>query len=216
MTSEITSFGSGFTTCRTTVFQVSDRRSLHQLVNDGETKIKGSTDWKKMMDSPGYQNNCNKEGFNIPPDADLHSSLRNGGAKVRIGILYNNENDCSTPDAGIGIGLSLRGNKVAGGAIHCCQRGHSCNCPVKAVPSQFTGPVTVRLFVVPAAPAPPGGFSPPPPSQPPPPPPPSPWPLPPPQIWPPPLQTPLLCLHVSLTPVHLLFFSQDAFSCQVA
>ena len=45
----------------------------------------------------GLLNNCNKEGFNAMSD-------RSDLGKARIGILGNNENDCSTCDSRIGFG----------------------------------------------------------------------------------------------------------------
>ena len=54
--------------------------------------------WKKLAGSRAYlQRNCNKEGFNV---VGIHSAW----CKARIGILGNNENDCSNCDSRIGFG----------------------------------------------------------------------------------------------------------------
>ena len=43
------------------------------------------------------QDNCNREGFNAIGGRDDRS-------KARIGLLGNNENDCSSPNSRIGFG----------------------------------------------------------------------------------------------------------------
>ncbi|MCP5502973.1 MAG: hypothetical protein H7A25_23935 [Leptospiraceae bacterium] len=60
----------------------------------------GRAAWKAMVPDSSLQYNCNREGINnvIPG-----WSLLDG---VRIGIIGNQENDCASPDSGIGIGLS--------------------------------------------------------------------------------------------------------------
>ena len=50
------------------------------------------------MDNPNMQQNCNIDGLN------MKSYSQNIG--VRVGLMANNENDCSTPDSFIGIGIS--------------------------------------------------------------------------------------------------------------
>ena len=72
--------------------------SLYSLIADGQyraTSLDRNT-WKKLIGSQAsLQYNCNKEGFNSVCMTD---------AKVRIGILSNNENACSTCDSRIGFG----------------------------------------------------------------------------------------------------------------
>ena len=54
--------------------------------------------WKTLIGSDAsLQHNCNKEGFNTAGSNIAHS-------KARIGILGNNENDCSSTDSRIGFG----------------------------------------------------------------------------------------------------------------
>ena len=55
----------------------------------------GRAAWKTLMPSGSLQTNCNLEGFNAI----------GGSAKVLLGILGNNENECNSPDSYIGIGF---------------------------------------------------------------------------------------------------------------
>jgi hypothetical protein len=61
--------------------------------------------WKGLLASSSLQPNCNKAGINVLadpgwPDPGTVPEL----ARVRIGILGNNEADCQSPDSFIGIG----------------------------------------------------------------------------------------------------------------
>ena len=56
------------------------------------------TRWLNLVPGGTLQGNCNREGVNNVINAGTE-------AKVRIGILGNNENDCNTPDSAIGIGI---------------------------------------------------------------------------------------------------------------
>ena len=75
--------------------------SLFSLIADGKyhnTSL-GRDTWKALIGSQAsLQTNCNREGFNVVTD--------NGDnwPKVRIGIVANNENDCSSCDSRIGFG----------------------------------------------------------------------------------------------------------------
>lgn len=75
-------------------------QSLHALIADGKyrTTSLGLNKWKKLIGSQAsLQVNCRREGFNV-------AAGRSGYAKIRIGILGNNEKDCITPDSRIGFG----------------------------------------------------------------------------------------------------------------
>ena len=75
-------------------------RSLYSLIADGKYRATslGRNTWKKLLGSrASLQPNCNKEGFNV---VGIHSAW----SKARIGILGNNENDCSNCDSRIGFG----------------------------------------------------------------------------------------------------------------
>jgi hypothetical protein len=55
----------------------------------------GRSGWLALISSSALQPNCNQEGINN----------RAASFGVRIGILGNNENECSTPDSYLGIGV---------------------------------------------------------------------------------------------------------------
>ena len=74
--------------------------SLYSLIADGKYRNTslGRDKWKSLIGSEAsLQHNCNKEGFNAVSGNPLPS-------KARIGILGNNEDDCSTCDSRIGFG----------------------------------------------------------------------------------------------------------------
>lgn len=66
------------------------------------------------MPNSALQVNCNKEGFNVETAAE----------KVRIGIISNQENDCSSCDSRIGVG----GEGVGGGASSNNDNSGGCEC----------------------------------------------------------------------------------------
>ena len=74
-------------------------RSLYSLIADGvhrATSLSRDT-WKTLIAGSSLQDYCNKEGFNT-------AGVRDAKAKLRIGFIANNENDCSSPDSVIGFG----------------------------------------------------------------------------------------------------------------
>ena len=74
--------------------------SLYSLIADGQYRATslGRGVWKTLIGSQGsLQSNCNWEGFNAVADNDVNS-------KARIGLISNNENDCSSCDSRIGFG----------------------------------------------------------------------------------------------------------------
>ena len=74
--------------------------SLYSLIADGQYRATslGRDTWKTLIGSQAsLQLNCNKEGFNAICSNKMAS-------KARIGILGNNENDCSGCDSRIGFG----------------------------------------------------------------------------------------------------------------
>ena len=79
-------------------------RSLYSLIADGKYRATslGRNTWKKLIGSrASLQPNCNKEGFNV---VGIHKAW----SKARIGILGNNENDCSNCDSRIRFGTGGR------------------------------------------------------------------------------------------------------------
>ena len=74
--------------------------SLYTLIADGEYRNTslGREMWKSLIGSEAsLQDNCNKEGFNAKSDREQNS-------RARIGILFNNENECKSCDSRIGFG----------------------------------------------------------------------------------------------------------------
>ncbi|MCB9603945.1 MAG: hypothetical protein H6720_26800, partial [Sandaracinus sp.] len=59
----------------------------------------GRDAWKALMVSGSLQANCNREGFNTQADTPAAAWPR-----ARIGIISNQEGNCSSPDSRIGIG----------------------------------------------------------------------------------------------------------------
>ena len=76
-------------------------RSLYSLIADGKYRATslGRNTWKKLIGSrASLQTNCNKEGFNaICTDSNY--------SKARIGIIGNNEDDCSNCDSRSALAL---------------------------------------------------------------------------------------------------------------
>ena len=73
--------------------------SLHSLIADGNYRSTslGRHTWKKLIgQQASLQRNCNQEGFNIHRAGTY--------TKARIGIISNEQNDCTTPDSTIGFG----------------------------------------------------------------------------------------------------------------
>ncbi len=58
------------------------------------TSTTGRNAWKSLITDSSLQYNCNKQGANVG----------NNYARVRLGILGNNENDCGSPDSRLGVG----------------------------------------------------------------------------------------------------------------
>jgi len=72
-----------------------DGGSLRALMTTGfhATNV-GRSAWERLPSRGSLQNNCNREGINV-------ETLE---ANVRIGIVANNQNDCSTCNSWIGFG----------------------------------------------------------------------------------------------------------------
>ena len=79
--------------------------SLYALIADGGYRAVslGRNKWKSLIGpQASLQANCNKEGFNV--------MVRSSNSKARIGIIANNENDCSSCDSRIGYGTGGTGD----------------------------------------------------------------------------------------------------------
>ena len=85
--------------------------SLYSLIADGQFRATslGRNLWKALLGSKdNLQSNCNREGLNAYC----------GGLKARIGILGNNENDCSSCDSFLGFGTKDTTNSGPCGDRH--------------------------------------------------------------------------------------------------
>ena len=72
--------------------------SLLSVFQGRQTEIDfAREDWKMLRPDAELQQYCNINGFNIRDNRV--------GIGVRFGILGNNENDCTSPDSAIGIGI---------------------------------------------------------------------------------------------------------------
>ena len=74
--------------------------SFSSLISDGKYRSTslGRETWKSLIGSEAsLQDNCNREGFNTKIDREKDS-------KARIGILFNNENECESCDSRIRFG----------------------------------------------------------------------------------------------------------------
>ena len=78
--------------------------SLHSLIADGQycATSMGREKWKELIGTQAsFQNNCNKEGFNV-------FCSQNQNSKVRIGIVSNGGTECDSCDSRIGFGTGGR------------------------------------------------------------------------------------------------------------
>jgi hypothetical protein len=67
----------------------------------------GRAAWRSLVASPSTQKNCNVEGFNA-----TSGNLR----PVRIGIVFNNEDECASIDSYIGVGSAFPDNTAGNAA----------------------------------------------------------------------------------------------------
>ena len=90
--------------------------SLFSLIADGKYRATsvGRNRWKILIGSQAsLQLHCNKEGFNTISNTKLD-------AKARIGIIGNNQNDCSGSESmiGFGSGGAIDDSNTCGNAAH--------------------------------------------------------------------------------------------------
>ncbi|XP_015775687.1 PREDICTED: uncharacterized skeletal organic matrix protein 5-like [Acropora digitifera] len=81
-------------------------QSLHALIANGKYNATslGLNKWKKLIGpQASLQVNCKREGFNA-------AAGRSGYAKIRIGIIGNDQKDCLTTDSRIGFGGGGQGD----------------------------------------------------------------------------------------------------------
>jgi cysteine-rich repeat protein len=79
-------------------------------------------EWTALVPVGSLQPNCKRQGFNAHALTNPHLS-----ARVRIGILGNNENNCDTPNSFIGVGASPDGDTCDGGYTTTTGNGAVCS-----------------------------------------------------------------------------------------
>eukprot|EP00929_Paragymnodinium_shiwhaense_P101062 TRINITY_DN6381_c0_g1_i4.p1 TRINITY_DN6381_c0_g1~~TRINITY_DN6381_c0_g1_i4.p1 ORF type:complete len:357 (-),score=23.43 TRINITY_DN6381_c0_g1_i4:208-1212(-) len=79
-------------------------KSLMELFNEPFSETRGSAeDWNSLVKDAGRQPSCNKQGFNVQVGA------HEWDGRMRLGIFFNEQNDCTSCDSGYGIGHDLYG-----------------------------------------------------------------------------------------------------------
>jgi hypothetical protein len=74
--------------------------SLHDVMTGPPvTTVAGRAEWRKLLADPLLQTYCDAEGLNQD-----FTAVATYSARIRIGIMGNNENDCGSPDSFIGFG----------------------------------------------------------------------------------------------------------------
>jgi hypothetical protein len=92
--------------------------SLYDILADGKfraTNIPRNT-WKSLYDDSSLQINCGRQGFNVAAEDKSH-------ARVRIGIIGNNEESCISADSFVGFGAIDASQR-----IYCCGRNMVNSC----------------------------------------------------------------------------------------
>lgn len=84
--------------------------SCVELFNRGYSMTTIDRDvWLSMVPDPSLQDNCGAQGINVAPQSDQ--------ARVRIGIIGNNENNCNSANSRIGIGGAGENDDVTTGNV---------------------------------------------------------------------------------------------------
>ncbi len=79
-------------------------------------------EWTSLVPVGSLQANCRRQGFNAQADSNQQANTR-----VRIGIIGNNENDCTSPNSFIGVGASPEGDYCDLGYTTTTGNGAVCN-----------------------------------------------------------------------------------------
>jgi len=91
--------------------------SLLSLFQGGYTATTlGRGTWKSLLAAGSLQSNCNKEGFNLDVSLGL-----------RIGIVGNQENNCSSCDSWLGFGAAPWGGCELGSTNNSCGNRAACS-----------------------------------------------------------------------------------------
>ena len=118
--------------------QLDTPQSLQELFLSSFTETDAAiSDWHALIADAGYQPNCNYQGFNLACYGSTCQAWQgsDNGDRMRLGIYFNEQDDCTTSDTSLGIGNS---NYAAGNyAASACSSGDCSN----------KYDVTARLFV---------------------------------------------------------------------
>ena len=128
--------GNGPVELQTLVLQDMGGSSLFDQISPGDfvQSSAGREGWLGLVNGSSLQDNCDKEGFNVVGD-----DQGNGWHQARIGILGNEQDDCSSPDSRLAIG----GSGTACGTSD-APNGNYTGCSANDVDIQVFGAVFVR------------------------------------------------------------------------
>ena len=89
--------------------------SLYSLIAGGNYRPThlGRYKWKSLISGSSMQPHCNREGFNARAGSSGH-------ARVRLGLIANEQNDCYSSDSFIGLGTYHGGWGNGAGNHACC------------------------------------------------------------------------------------------------
>ena len=83
---------------------LSSPASLQTIFDGASLPTSGSlTEWRALS-GYGYQVNCNLQGFNV--EGQPANGGVSGQSNARIGIYFNDQNNCDSPDSGRVVGGS--------------------------------------------------------------------------------------------------------------
>eukprot|EP00966_Prymnesium_polylepis_P102737 2380122-Prymnesium_polylepis.1 len=84
--------------------QISPEASLQSIFSGANQDTSGSLDEWRSLSGTGYQLHCNRQGFNIQGQGANGAVA--GQESARIGIYFNDQDDCLNPDSGRIVGGS--------------------------------------------------------------------------------------------------------------
>ena len=89
---------------RSLFIELDEAKSLQDLFAGGYTATDASVEgWRALVPDAGYENNCNRQGFNTESDG-CHVGMSH--CRLRLGIWFNNEDECRSSDSFLGIGAA--------------------------------------------------------------------------------------------------------------
>merc|ERR1739841_126341 len=90
---------------RSLFIELDEAKSLQDLFAGGYTATDANVDeWRALVPDAGYENNCNRQGFNTESDG---CSVGMSHCRLRLGIWFNeDEPGCGSSDSFLGIGAA--------------------------------------------------------------------------------------------------------------